>query len=71
MTHHAIEHDVDQMDLVDESSDYDDLNDDDLDVVAHDLDIDNIATPPSPQKVKLYMADRELWAGGGIIHDWV
>ena len=30
-----------------------DLNDDDLDDVDHDLDIDDFVTPPSPQRVKL------------------
>ena len=53
MTHHAIEHDADQLDLVVEASDHDDLIDDDLDVVDHDLDIDDLVTPPSHQRVKL------------------
>ena len=53
LTHHAIEHDADQLDLVVEASDHDDLIDDDLDVVDHDLDIDDLVTPPSTQRVKL------------------
>ena len=53
LTHHAIEHDADQLDLVVKASDHDDLIDDDLDVVDHDLDIDDLVTPPSHQRVKL------------------